>query len=334
MTIKKVMGFAVGLGLFLSSTGVHAVRCISGCNQVVNQSFNHNLSATQNQAGQTLTSNEVSTFERKVYWDLDGYRANWGVYAGGDLPSPGYTPSSWVYHKIDDYVSIALAQTTNCYTNYFPYNSMAVDINTCEPISRGGLAINPPRSYQAQLRIDRKIVSGTYTKNILLAEGGGCEPYGCRNKELVMVRIYANLNITVPQSCVLNAGQVITIDFGPVSSAAFQSAGMPAQGVTPATRNVSVQCDNIQTGAALTMRLQANKTSGNAIVSDNSDVGFTVMDTEGKTLIPNNLGSVIPFLLSGSRANVGIRVQPVSITGKQPKEGPVTSEAYLRVDFP
>lgn len=325
------MGLAVGLGLLLSSTGAHAVFCLSGCNQVVNQNFNHNLSATENQVGRSFASNQVVGSLRTLYWEQAGLRGTWGTYIGDVIPPAGTQPDDWVYQKIDDYVSIAIRNGGL----YLPYNRYTVKESTGEPamgIGQSSSTRNPV--YESRLRIDKKIVSGTYTKNIFLAELGLCEPYGCRSKEVVLTRIYANLNITVPQSCVLNAGQVITIDFGPVSSAAFQSAGMPAQGVPPVTRNVSVQCDNIQAGAALTMRLQANKTSGNAIVSNNSDVGFTVMDTTGKTLIPNNLGSVIPFLLSGSRANVGIRVQPVSITGKQPKEGPVTSEAYLRVDFP
>ena len=330
MDIKKVMGLAVGLGLLLSSTGAHAVFCLAGCNQVVNQNFNHNLSATENQVGRFFTSNQVVGNKRTLYWEQAGLRGQWGTYIGDVIPPAGTKQNDWVYQKIDDYVSIALKDG-----NHFPYNVYTVIASTGEPamgIGQSNSTRNP--IYQSRLRIDKKIISGTYTKNVFLAEVGLCEPYGCRSKEVVLTRIYANLNITVPQSCVLNAGQVITIDFGPVSSTAFQSAGMPAQGVPPITRNVSVQCDNIQAGAALTMRLQANKTSGNVIVSNNSDVGFTVMDTAGKTLIPNNLGSVIPFLLSGSRANVGIRVQPVSITGKQPKEGPVTSEAYLRVDFP
>ncbi len=329
MTIKKVIGLTVGLGLLLSSTGAHAVFCLSGCNNVVNHSFNQTLTTTQNQVGQNFSSSDITVPPRSLYWEIPGRKAVWGVYAGEQIPPPETNPSGWTYQRVDDYVSVAVSNGRL----YFPFNTNVG--SNGEPFTGVGPSHQGTQNvYTTRLRIDKRIISGTYTKNFLLAEHGFCEPYGCRKKEVIFTRIYANLNITVPQSCVLNAGQVITIDFGPVSSAAFQSAGMPAQGVSPVTRNVSVQCDNIQAGAALTMRLQANKTSGNAIVSNNSDVGFTVMDTAGKTLIPNNLGSVIPFLLSGNRANVGIRVQPVSITGKQPKEGPVTSEAYLRVDFP
>ncbi|WJW80750.1 fimbrial protein [Moellerella wisconsensis] len=332
MAIKKVMGIAVGLSLLLSSTGAHAVFCLEGCNQVVNQNFNHNLSATENQVGRSFTSNQVIGNLRTLYWEQPDLRAQWGAYVGESVPSAGTVPNDWVYQKIDDYISIGLRASNY---RYFPYNKFTVFESTGAPAMGIGISSSVTQPvYQSRLRIDKKIVSGTYTKNIFLAEVGLCEPYGCRSKEVVLTRIYANLNITVPQSCVLNAGQIVTIDFGPVSSGAFQSAGAPAQGTSPVTRNVSVQCDNIQAGAALTMRLQANKTSGSAIVSNNPDVVFTVMDTTGKTLIPNNLGSFIPFLLSGSRANVEIRVQPVSITGKRPKEGPVTSEAYLRIDFP
>lgn len=330
MVIKKIMGLAVGLGLLLSNTKTHAVICLSGCNNVVNHSFNQTLTTTQNQVGQNFPSSDITVPPRSLYWEIPGRKAVWGVYAGEQIPPAETKQSGWTYQRVDDYVSIALSNGNL----YFPFN-VNVLTGMDEPYTGVGPSHQANQNvYTTRLRIDKRIITGTYTKKFLLAEHGFCEPYGCRNKEVIITRIYANLNITVPQSCVLNAGQVITIDFGSVSSAAFQSAGMPAKGVPPITRNVSVQCDNIQAGAALTMRLQANKTSGNAIVSNNSDVGFTVMDTAGKTLIPNDLGSVIRFLLSGNQANVGIRVQPVSITGKQPKEGPVTSEAYLRVDFP
>ena len=83
------------------------------------------------------------------------------------------------------------------------------------------------------------------------------------------------------------------------------------------------------------MRLQANNVAGNIVISDNSDVGFIVTDSSDKELTPNSLSSFIPFSLDGNmRANARIRVYPASVTGIRPDEGPVASQAYLRIDFP
>lgn len=70
-------------------------------------------------------------------------------------------------------------------------------------------------------------------------------------------------------------------------------------------------------------------------LDENNDVGFIVTNDRGTPLIANNLSSVIPFTLDhNARQYVTIQAYPVSVTGNKPAEGPVTSRAYLRVDFP
>lgn len=142
--------------------------------------------------------------------------------------------------------------------------------------------------------------------------------------------------VTVPQSCELNAGQVISMDFGNIGAAAFSQAGAsnkPAA-VNPQTRNIGIQCKNIDAQALLSLRVEANKVSGNAIVSDNPDLGFVVADGKHNPLTPNNIDSKIPFKLDESAsATVPISAWPVSVTGNKPAEGRFTSEGYLRVDF-
>lgn len=72
----------------------------------------------------------------------------------------------------------------------------------------------------------------------------------------------------------------------------------------------------------LMMRVEAEKVSGSALVSDNADVGFVIANSNGVPLTPNNLTSKIPFRLDDSaQAQVGIRAWPVSVTGKKPAEG-------------
>ena len=52
---------------------------------------------------------------------------------------------------------------------------------------------------------------------------------------------------------------------------------------------------------------RGGKISGNALVSDNPDLGFVVANDSGTPLTPNNLNSKIPFRLDDSaQAQVGI----------------------------
>ncbi|MGX9867191.1 fimbrial protein [Enterobacter mori] len=322
--------------LFLVVCDSYAVSCVSGCNQKVDNTINQSTSASENKVGKVISSDNVKTGTVSVKLS-PGTMSDWAVYRGDDLPSPGSAAKDWNYTKLDDYISIALAITGPCGTNYFPYNIQSLDGSTCAPAIYEKKEITiTPRSFQSKIRIDKKIVSGTYVKNIFLAQEGRCQPYGCARKDVVYFNIYLNINLTVPQTCKLNAGDVIDVNFGNISSGAFKTAGTIAQGIQPQSRDISIKCDNIAGNAQLTMRMQADKTSGNIVVSDeNNDVGFRVTNNNGIPLIPNNLSSVIPFTLdSNARQNVTIQVYPVSVTGKKPTEGPVTSRAYLRVDFP
>lgn len=143
-------------------------------------------------------------------------------------------------------------------------------------------------------------------------------------------------NIIAPQSCEINAGQVIAINFGNIGAAQFSSAGAgnKPSDVNVQTRNVAVKCTNVDANALLSMRIESNKVSNNALVSDNPDLGFVIADDKGKALTPNDPDSIIPFNLDdNASANVPIQAWPVSITGKRPAEGTFTSQAYLRVDF-
>lgn len=140
----------------------------------------------------------------------------------------------------------------------------------------------------------------------------------------------------MPQSCEINAGQVVEFDFGDIGASLFSQAGAgnPPKGVNPQTKTVAIKCTNVDAQAWLSLRLEAERASGTAMVSDNSDLGFMVSDSSGTPLTPNNIGSKIGFRLDNSAAtSVPIRAWPVSITGNKPSEGPFTARGYLRVDY-
>ncbi len=74
------------------------------------------------------------------------------------------------------------------------------------------------------------------------------------------------------------------------------------------------------------MRLEASAVSGQAMVSDNQDLGFIVADQNDTPITPNDLDSVIPFRLdAAAAANVALRAWPISITGQKPTEGPFSA---------
>lgn len=142
--------------------------------------------------------------------------------------------------------------------------------------------------------------------------------------------------INVPQSCELNLGQIIEFDFDNIGASLFRDAGAGnrPQGIAPQTKTIAIKCTNVDSQAALTLRLEAEKASGDIMVSDNSDLGFKVAQSNGTPLTPNNVASHIPFRLDDvAIARIPIQAWPVSVTGNKPSEGPFTALGYLRVDY-
>ena len=87
--------------------------------------------------------------------------------------------------------------------------------------------------------------------------------------------------------------------FGDIGASLFGAAGpgnRPA-GVMPQTKSIAVKCTNVAAQAYLTMRLEASAVSGQAMVSDNQDLGFIVADQKNDTPVrPNRLQ--LPLFLS------------------------------------
>ncbi|HCH49577.1 MAG TPA: adhesin [Proteus sp.] len=320
----------------ITSQSAYSVSCLSGCNTNEYSTLSGQLSKTENKAGVTKDASEITLTNRtSLKWNA-GQAQTWATYSNGNIPAANTNNNDWNYSKIDDYISVALRVTNSCRTIYVPYNVPTLSVSCgSRTYTEGEESVVSTRKYQTKIRIDKAIISGTYVKNIFVGEFGFCQPQNCSSKQVVLTKLFLNLSMTVPQSCVINSGQVLNIDFDNIPASSFKAAGEKAVGVNTISRNLNIQCDNIEASADLTMRLQADTVAGNAIVSNNKSVGFVVANSTGSELTPNDLSSFIPFKLNGNLgSNVTINIYPVSVDGKTPTEGAVTSSGFLRVDFP
>lgn len=338
MNVRVILKFiAISLLMAFSTSSFGTMRCVENCPHILTTSLNRVLGQSENEPGKEFGNGSTTqgpTNQRIIF--SNGYHNIWSVMGDEPVPPANTYNASPQWRKIDDYISIALIARGYVgwpgQLSYLPASSEHYNYDGDGAVRDGYFH---PSRFEVMVRIDKKIVNGSYSKNILAATQGYCNGRGCRSKEGVTARLYFNLNITAPQTCTLNAGQVINIDFGNLSSGAFTAAGARPEGVNDIVRSIPIECDGIAANTAMTVRLQADKVSGNAVVTNtNNDVGFVVADGNGTALTPNNLSSVIPFSLgSDNKSSVTIRVYPVSVTGNKPAEGPVTSQAYLRVDF-
>lgn len=332
-------------GLFmicvLFSYNAFAVHCTSSTGTYI-YNYTTSFSSTNNQVGSTTPWQSQSSSGR---YRVAGACINRATYYSGE-PSGGMTLASvdgdgtnWFNLADNDYLQVASQiGIYNKFSGATPYHSVPfVDVsNNCNASCSTNTPAASGSRVNIKLRIKRKFIGASFIVNEPIAylyanQGGGGFGFG-----QPIVQINLNATMTIPQACTINAGTVVEFDFGNVSAQSFAQAGagQKPSGANTLTKTVGIVCNDIAAQTTMTLRLEAGSVSGNAVVSDNPDVGFILANSSGTELTPNNSSSVIPFKLDGNySANVGIESWPVSVTGKQPASGPATAIGYLRVDF-
>ncbi|WP_337013251.1 fimbrial protein [Pantoea sp. AS142] len=258
-------------------------------------------------------------------------KASTPIFLTTNVPLPG-SGSGW--YQLNDYLSVKSQTWIDGGRQIYIENPMKSESNQLDQENGQETDWRTGGKGKISIRIDHPFVGfSAFNKDVL-------EVYANTFKDGVsqqpLTVLFISGSVVVPQSCEVNAGQIITMDFGNIAASAFSQAGAgnkPA-GTNPQTRNIGIKCNNIDAQALLSLRIEANKVTGNALVSDKSDLGFVIADGNYNPLTPNNIGSNIPFRLDeNASANVAISAWPVSVTGNKPAEGRFTSEGYLRVDF-
>ncbi|WP_434747565.1 fimbrial protein [Pantoea sp. Lu_F5_004] len=323
--------------LFIQVGTTKAAVCsnIKGTPDNINYDITQNLSASNNQAGYifNIVKNAGSYIGVKAICPAGvGVRYTYRSYIS---PHPIIDKDgNYQYVKLNDYLNAGISIKDSYAGTYYPpvnYVHMGNDSN----VSKNKPFAVEDSDLDFHFKLTRPFV-GSVNYSLTPAFYVYVTTTNTDALEKVVYTISYSGKMIVPQSCELNAGQIITMDFGNIAASAFSQAGAgnkPA-GVNPQTRSIGIKCKNIDAQALLSLRIEANKVTGNALVSDNPDLGFVIANGKYNPLTPNSIDSNIPFKLDESAsANVPISAWPVSVTGKKPVEGRFTSEGYLRVDF-
>jgi minor fimbrial subunit len=238
------------------------------------------------------------------------------------------------YLKLNEYLNGAM-QITDSYAGVFYPPQNAIQMGSHPNVSK-----NQPFPVNDSKLVFRLKVTRRFINMVVIPRQTMFRVYVTTTEgdplTTVVYTISYSGTIEVPQSCAINAGNVVEFDFGDIGASLFSQAGAGnrPQGIAVQQKTVGIKCTNVEAQAYLSMRIEAEQAQGNAMVSDNADLGFIVADSTGNPLVPNNITSKIPFRLDDSaQAQVPIRAWPVSVTGNKPSEGPFTARGYLRVDY-
>lgn len=188
------------------------------------------------------------------------------------------TIDNYKYMQLNDYLLGAMSLVDSVMDIQFPpqnYIRMGTDPNVSQNLPFGVMdsrlifRLKVIRPFINMVEIPRQVMFTVYVTST---------PY-----DPLVTPVYTisfGGRVEVPQNCELNAGQIVEFDFGDIGASLFSAAGpgnRPA-GVMPQTKSIAVKCTNVAAQAYLTMRLEASAVSGQAMVSDNQDLGFIVAD--------------------------------------------------------
>lgn len=296
-----------------------------------------NLNANQNVAGSNFPTTANTNINGQKYTTkcdqgtfLSGFAVN--VHTTGEYINPVVlTESGRNYVEVNEYLLAAVQYGYGKNLYWLPMNNAVIGTSTdqCNSTSThiGDTPIN------IQLKIKKQFVGPTSFK-LPIARIYTGDSIGSAKSRGAAQNIYLSGTVVVPQSCKVNAGQKLDINFGDISANDFNAIGIGNKpiSVNVQTRSFDVECTNIAAQALLTLRVESENSNGEMILSDNPDIGFKIADQNNRVLSPNNFNSSIPFT-NQNPTNITLKAWPVSTTNKLPAVGPFRARGYLRVDF-
>ncbi len=334
--MKSVSFIFLLLGMLLSRSGLAAVcQNTNGSPATVDYDLTTTLTAAQNQAGATAQLSKSQDISVQAICPVDSSTSGRTFRSYVATSSVVETSGDWKYMQLDGtYLEGAMRIEDSEAGEFYPpvnYVYMGYDANVNNgspfPVHDSNLVfqLKVVKPFVGTVNIEPKTMFNVYVTTT------GDDPLS----EVVYSIVYSG-SVTVPQSCAINAGQTILVDFGSLFSGGFSRAGEKPVGVRNKRFTVPVKCSGVDSQVNLSLRLIATADNhlSQAIATDNPDVGVVVANSDGVVLTPNDASSVEPFTTDeNGRATISLQAYPVSTTGETPAEGAFTALASLRVDF-
>lgn len=299
-------------------------------------------------------------FPKAYQWDLGGYynascdcdpvaeaedTHELSAYFNSTINlTSGHIDGGYQFYKLNDYLEIAadiwVQGNRNAYVP-LPWNNVDNYLSNKPRASTGyckGTTLNPivwgtGSKGRMKIYISKAFVGTTFIENIKIVDIYGSAVSGSYGG-IPLSSVYINGTITAPQNCEINAGQMVTVDFGKIWAGDFTTKGQRPNSTTPKNVSVPLKCNNIAAFANLTLRIESEPSAETpeAIKTNNPDVGVEILDNNGHLLLPNT--GLVPFSVDENfEATVTFKAVPVSTTGNTPASGLFQAQAYIRIDF-
>lgn len=150
-----------------------------------------------------------------------------------------------------------------------------------------------------------------------------------------MTSVIMSGTVTVPQSCNINAGQVINIDFGKLQGKDIKTKGATADGFIPRNVDLTLACNNISDGIRISLSINGQASSGEptALATSNKDIGIRILNATGEIISPNTGELPVNMNYSTQTGTSSMSVTPMNVTGEKPLVGQFTATATIKVEM-
>jgi|MedtruStandDraft_1076414.scaffolds.fasta_scaffold08504_2 type 1 fimbria pilin len=332
---KKIMKLGLGaILLLLWHSGAWAGTGWCTANNgthVFTAPFTYNLTdPSQNVAGRIISPAYTYSLGGNYYGTCDC--STTGVtYFKTDVPlsDVAYKDGTNTYYSVNEYLAVATDVYIGGYLYQYkhsPFTDVSNNLSDGCPSSEFSTgAQGHVHLYFKKAFVGESVIPSTTVMRIFASKTAGS--YSAT--PLAIVNISGT--ITVPQSCKINDGQVINIEFGNILSNALKTKGAGPTGYAAKVEQLAYVCTNMAQGVKLsfTFKGQASPDDSNALATNNPDVGVRLEDMNGAVLTPNSgkLSAVLDH--ATQTGSTSFKSYPVNTTGKEPAAGEFKSTATI-----
>jgi type 1 fimbria pilin len=147
--------------------------------------------------------------------------------------------------------------------------------------------------------------------------------------------VYMSGTVTVPQSCTINGGGVITIPFGDIVASDIKTKGEMAKGFVPKNQNFNVMCNNISEGVKVSLSFQGkpDPNEPSVLATNNENVGVKIENASGSVITPVSGQLPLNMNYASQSASSQIKLYPINTTGRIPGPGNFTATATIQAEI-
>lgn len=251
----------------------------------------------------------------------------------GDLTELTYSDSTYKFYKYNEYISIGTQiylagyyqkYETVPFTNITTQAAVPCSSSSYGTGSQGNISLYFNKPFIGSLKIPTITVSELYGSRT-----SGSYP------STPLAKVTISGEITVPQTCKINDGQIIDIDYGKIISSNIKTKGAGADGFSGIVTQVAYVCKNMKDGVKIVFIFNGQAASGDSdsLATDNDDIGIRIENLQGQTVTPNSGKLLTQFDFSSQSGSASFKTYPVNISGNVPEAGRFSSTATITSNF-